>query len=327
MPIARNESLHTFTMKEGFAHEDEGTAFCSATSVISVMEKAKSKFPGVITTHQLSRALDVILSEKGFDKDNTLLATSLCCDEVCRDCEDELRSVYGQNFSFGGIAGFPFGGCTAFGALCHHIPVNGNVLIVYGSHVGIDHDGVIGKVNRRGHHGSGACCNTSQAALAYVRAVKEGRTIHSPDPSDPIDAQQVFVDSALLQHSDRLLNDIVDPQVELPKVINDCQAELLERIMKKCVKDIPNGTKVALLGGVQVNTPEGTPDYFLPRRFDVTCSVEGGDDGTEEKVVEDLLQALIDEGHKDVKEILRQKKFDRLMAKAKLGQNEVPIIL
>jgi hypothetical protein len=37
-----NMSLHTFTMKEGFAHEDEGTAFSSATSVISVMENAKA---------------------------------------------------------------------------------------------------------------------------------------------------------------------------------------------------------------------------------------------------------------------------------------------
>lgn len=318
MPITRNESLHTFTMKEAFKHEDEGTAFSSATSVVCVMEKAKSNFPGVITTHQLARSLDVILSKQGFDKDKTMLATSLCCDEVCRDMEDELRQMYGQNFSFGGIAGFPFGGCTAFGAMCHHIiPDGGNCLIVYGSHVGIDHDGVIGKVNRKGHHGSGACCNTSLAALAYVKAVKEGSTIHSPDASDPIDAQQVFVDSEMLKQSDRLLN-ASDPNIELPYAINDSQADLLKRIVGKCVKDIPDGTKVAILGGVQVNTPEGLPDYFLPRRFNIFDS--------NGEVVEDLLQPLIDEGHKDPKEILRQKKLDKLMAKAKEGIIDVPII-
>ena len=41
MPIHRNASLHSFTMREGFAHEDEGTAVASATSVVSVMENAK----------------------------------------------------------------------------------------------------------------------------------------------------------------------------------------------------------------------------------------------------------------------------------------------
>eukprot|EP00551_Chaetoceros_affinis_P003074 CAMPEP_0203635290 /NCGR_PEP_ID=MMETSP0088-20131115/2100_1 /ASSEMBLY_ACC=CAM_ASM_001087 /TAXON_ID=426623 /ORGANISM="Chaetoceros affinis, Strain CCMP159" /LENGTH=306 /DNA_ID=CAMNT_0050489127 /DNA_START=49 /DNA_END=969 /DNA_ORIENTATION=+ len=305
-------------MKEAFAHEDEGSAASSPASVRSVMENAKTHFPGIVTTHQLARSLDVILGEKGFDKKKTLLATSLCCDEVCRDMEDELRAVYGQNFSFGGIGGFPFGGTTAYGALCHHCPTDGGTcLIVYASHVGIDYDGVIGKVNRRGHCGSGYCCNTAMASLAYVRAVNEGREIHSPDPSDPIDAQQVFVDSALMKHSDRLLN-ATHPELELPHVMNDCQADLLKRIMDKCVKDIPKGMKVALLGGIQVNCGEGLPDYFLPRRFSL-CNSKG-------EIVEDLLQALINEGNRDPVEVLRKKKLDRLMTEAKKGQNDVPII-
>jgi hypothetical protein len=316
MPMKRNMSLHTFTMEEAFAHEDEGTAYSSATSVISVMENAKSNFPGVVTTHQLARSINVILDGKGFDKEKTLLATSLCCDEVCRDMEDELREVYGQNFSFGGIAGLPFGGCTAFGAACRHVPVGGTLLIVYGSHVGIDFDGVIGKVNRKGHHGSGACCNAAVASLAYVRAVKDGSTIHSPDPSDPIDAQQVFLDSAMMKHADRLLN-ATNPNLELPHAVNDCQADLLKRIMDKCVKDIPTGTNIALLGGVQVNTPEGTPDYFLPKCFNL-CNSKA-------EVIEDLLQPLIDEGHKDLQEILRQNKLNRKMEEAKQGMIDVPI--
>lgn len=312
-----DDSFHEFTMKEGFLHEDEGTAFFSAASVISVMENAKTHFPGIITTHQLSRSLSCILGTKGFSKTNTLLATSLSCDEVCRDMEDELRSVYGQNFSFGGIAGFPFGGCTAFGSMCHHIPKDGNCLIVYASNTGIDLDGIVGKVNRRGHHGSGTC-TASIAALAYVKAVREGRVIHSPDPSDPIDAQQVFVDAAVMKHSDRLLN-ATNPNVELPHVIHECQTELLNRIMDKCIVDIPEGTSLAILGGVQVNTPEGTPDYFLPKSFKL-CDNKGD-------TVEDLLGELMKEGHKDPIEILRQKKLDRKMADAKRGLNDVPIVL
>lgn len=317
MPLRRNQSLHTFTMSEAFAHEDEGTAVASASTVVCVMEHAKSKFPGIVTTHQLARSLDKILSERSFEKEGTLLATSLSCDEVCRDLEDELREKFGQNYSFGGIGGFPFGGCTAFGAMCKHIPVGGNGLIVYGSHVGIDHDGVIGKVNRRGHCGSGACCNTSIASLAYVKAVKEGSTIHMPDPSDPVDAQQVFVDSAMLKHSDRLLG-AEDPMLELPHAMFDCQTDLFKRIMDKCIKDIPAGAKVAILGGVQVNTPEGTPDYFLPKRFNLHDS--------KGNVVENMLEELIKEGHVDLTALLKQKKLDKMMAKAQEGLLNVQMI-
>lgn len=306
------ENLHEFTMKEGFLHEDEGTAYSSPASVISVMENAKTHFPGILTTRQLSRSLACILDEtKGFSSvEETLLATSLSCDEVCRDMEDELKAIYGQNFSFGGIAGFPFGGCTAFGGMCHHIPKDGSCLIVYASHTGIDFDGVVGKVNRRGHHGSGTCCVASTASLAYVKAVNEGRVIHSPDPSDPIDAQQVFVDSAVMKHSDRLLNS-TNPEVELPHVIYECQKELMERIIAKCVDDIPEGTSLAILGGVQVNTPVGTPDYFLPKTFNL-CDSNG-------EVVEDLLDELMEEGHKDLQEILRQERLEKKMAEAKNG--------
>lgn len=316
--MKRNDSLHTFAMKQAFDHEDEGTAFSSAASVVNVMEKVKTTFKGVVTAHQLARSLDVLLKPKGFEKETTLLTTSFCCDEVCRDLEDELRDAYGQNFSIGGIAGFSFGGNTAFGAMAHHIPTDGQVVIVYGPHVGIDYDGIVGKVNRRGHKGSGSCCNSAKASLAYVKAVKEGVKIHSPDPSDPIDAQQVFVDSALMPHADRCLS-AEDSQVELPHAIYDCQTDLLKRIMDKCCpRDIPKGTKIALLGGIQVNTPEGTPEYFLPKSFALLNS-----DGT---VMEDLLDDLIYEGNKDIRQIIKEKKLQAKMDEAKANIIDVPII-
>jgi len=319
MPMKRNESLHTFAMDVAFAHDDEGTAHTSPSSVVGVMHNAKSTFPGIVTAHQLARSLDVILEPRGFEKETTLLATSFACDEVNRDLEDELREVYGQNFSFGGIGGFPFGGTTAIGALCHHVPSKGQCIIVYGPHVGIDFDGVIGKVNRRGHQGSGACCHTGLASLEYVKAVKEGRTIHSPDPSDPMNAQLVFVNSALLEHSDRLLQ-AEDPAVELPHAMYDCIDELLKRILDKCLpRDLPAGVPVALLGGVQVNTPEGTPEYFLPKKFTIV--------NNNGEVIEDLLSELIDEGNKDIKQVLLSKRLKEKTEKAQEGMVEVPVVL
>ena len=170
-----DETLHTFTMKHAFLHEDEGSAHSSAVSVIKVISNAKSTFPNAITAFQLARSVHDILEPHGFSPPDTLLATSFCCDEVCRDLEDELKAVFGQNFNMGGIAGFPFGGNAAFGAMAHHIPTSGNLVICFGPHVGIDFDGVVGKVNRRGHSGSGTCCNTAIGALTYVKAGEKVR--------------------------------------------------------------------------------------------------------------------------------------------------------
>jgi len=316
MPIQRVTSLHTFTMEAAFAHEDEGTAISSPSSVKDVMSRAKTTFPGVVTAHQLGRSLKVILSPLGIGSNSTLLATSFSGDEVNRDVEDELRAIYGQNFNLGGIGGFPFGGLTAFGSLAHHVPENGTCLIVYGPHVGIDFDGVVGKVNRRGHHGSGACCNTALASLAYVKAVRSGEKIHSPDPSDPIDAQQVFVDSALLEHGERL-EKAENPNVELPHAMFDCIEAFFKRLMDKCARDFPDNVTIVMLGGIIVNTPEGTPEYFLPKKFDI-CDSNG-------EVMQSLLGALIEEGNKDIKTIIKERQYKEKMEKAKSGQIEINI--
>jgi len=313
------KSLHTFFQQAAFAHDDEGTEHSTPQSVVSVMENAKAKFPGIITTHQFARALDVILAPRSFKEETTLLATSFNADEVCRDLEDELRAKFGQNLNMGGLGGFPLGGSTAFGAFCRHIPTNGQCIIVYGPHVGIDHDGVIGKVNRRGHSGSGACSNTTQAAIEYLKAVKEGKTPHAPDPSDPVTSQFVFVTSVLMEHLDRIL-EAENQMLEATKAMYDCIEALMKRIMDKCLPhDLPKDVPFALVGGISVNTPEGTPEYFLPKRFSM-CNREG-------EVVEDLLSDLIEEGTKDIKKIILEKRLKAKTEKAMEGLVDVPVVL
>ena len=72
------------------------------------------------------------LKPHGYTKEKSLLATSLCCDEVSRQLEKDFEPVYGQNFSMGGLAGFAWGGVTSFGAMAAHIPDGGNCLVLYG---------------------------------------------------------------------------------------------------------------------------------------------------------------------------------------------------
>mmetsp|Transcript_23582 Transcript_23582/g.34800 ORF Transcript_23582/g.34800 Transcript_23582/m.34800 type:complete len:166 (+) Transcript_23582:230-727(+) len=60
---------------------------------------------------------------------STLLVTCICSDEVNHDLEREFNDQYGDHFTMGGLAGFPFGGRTSFNAMAHHIPDGGSCLL------------------------------------------------------------------------------------------------------------------------------------------------------------------------------------------------------
>ena len=175
---------------------------------------------------------------------------------------------------------FAFGGATGFGAMVAHIPDDGSCIVVYGPHVGVDSVGRIGTVDRRGKEHGGACCGSAVAAAAYVKGVMNGEPKAAP-PTDPLDAQQAYVGDMLLPFGDRLTA-AADPMHELPFALFEGQDKLMQQIVSKVGGRVANMGKIALLGGIQINTPEGASDYFLPLRFEV-LSNQG-------RVVNDLLE-------------------------------------
>jgi hypothetical protein len=224
-------------------------------------------FPDAIPVAVLVKRAVSVLEQHGFTSDNTLLATSVCCDEANRVLELEFAKIYGEHFSMGGLSGFPFGGNTSFNAMASHIPTNGHCLIVYGSHVGIDNDGNVGRLSRRGKVQSDDCCGSGVAALNYVQKVMKGEIESAALPLDPIEVQQWFVGHLLLQQGDRL-EKAQDPQVELPKALFDGQVDLIHKIVQKSGSAVATG-RIALLGGIQVNTPPGLSDFFVPMKFEL----------------------------------------------------------
>eukprot|EP00957_Ditylum_brightwellii_P089510 6815892-Ditylum_brightwellii.AAC.1 len=134
----------------------------------------KGTFPGAMSNKELEMKVVEILAARGFEGKNTLLATSLCCDELARTLEDDLGKCFGKNFFLGGLAGFPFAGNTGFGAMSAHIPDDGYCLIVQGPHVGITQDGVVGCVEREGIALVDKCCGSAIAASNYLQGITEG---------------------------------------------------------------------------------------------------------------------------------------------------------
>ena len=224
-------------------------------------------FPGAQKNRDLVRNIKSALNMYGYGK-NSLVATSLCADEVNRVLEQDLGKAFDYNFSMGGLAGFPFGGITSFGAMASHIPDGGSCLVVFGPHVGVDSDGKVGTTQRRGRENGGACCGSAIAASGYVAGVHSGSATKYGPPEVPDDAQQNFVGTALLPYA-AALEKASDKMVELPYALYDAQKKLMDTIVSAGAGNVAGDGKTAVLGGIQINTPPGKSDYFLPLSFEV----------------------------------------------------------
>lgn len=226
-------------------------------------------FPRAVPNGELVDMVSDALTEYGYGE-STLLATSLCCDEVARVLEHDFAEKYNGNFSMGGLAGFAFGGVTSFGAMAHHIPDGGSCLIVYGPHVGINYSGKVGSLNRRGRASPGACCGSALAAHGHVCAVHKGETksVGANIFSVPHEAQQAMVGAMLLPYAERLIKS-PEPMVELPLALYDAQKIMMDKIVAAGCQEVHGEGTIALLGGIQINTPEGESDYFLPLDFEI----------------------------------------------------------
>jgi hypothetical protein len=234
----------------------------------TTMAKVQQAFPGAATNDQLVAKTKSALSRFGFGS-NSLVATSFCSDEVNRPLETDFAKEFKDTFSLGGLAGFPFSGVTGFGAMAKHIPDGGSCLVVYGPHVGVDLDGNVGTVNRRGREKGGTCCGSAVAAAGYISKVFNGEADPAPAvPESSMDAQQLYVGNMLLPYAERIGN-AQDAMVELPYATYEPLDDLMQKIVAKGCGKVSGDGKIALLGGLQINTPAGCPDYFLPLRFEV----------------------------------------------------------
>lgn len=64
-----------------------------------------------------------------------------------------------------GLAGLPFTGKSGFNAFSSHCPKDGNIVVLFAPHVGIDSNGTIGKIRRCGHDDITTACGAAIGAL------------------------------------------------------------------------------------------------------------------------------------------------------------------
>lgn len=115
------------TNSQGFFSQLFGSSSEQVAASESMASMVKAAFPRAISNAELVSKVTGALKEYGYGA-SSLVATSLCCDEVNRVLEKDFAPHYNDNFSMGGLAGFAFGGVTSFGAMAHHIPDGKSVI-------------------------------------------------------------------------------------------------------------------------------------------------------------------------------------------------------
>jgi len=219
----------------------------------------KDYFPSAVTVSSLPGIFEKSLPD--FSKQNTLVATSICSDEINFPIVDALNSRFNQPFTLGGLAGVPFSGISGMAACMSHVPRNGNLLIVLASHVGFDSKSYLGKVNRPGQDLSSGACGAAIGALKVIQAT--GGQISGI----ATDAQEDYI---LTELGTRLPGKILrnkDMEAKIAFTTYQTYAvarDYLDTVLSK-QKSMPR--QVAVLAGVIINRGTDGEDMFQPLLF------------------------------------------------------------
>lgn len=206
-----------------------------------------TNFPQALAGSVIMLQTSQALAPYGFSPENTVYGQSICPDDMNnqkRMLADRMQQYWGECFRLGCIGDPPFVGKAGHTALSHRNPDGERILILFGPHIGISDRGEVGKFYRPGqkHRCSTAACGALVAAPGPCceRKCKWERqeSIEEATP-EPMAA-------------------LVIPHYEIAQ-------KKLQAIIDT---DIGDGY-VVLLGGVQIDMPEGVEDHFVPLMFEM----------------------------------------------------------
>mmetsp|Transcript_9313 Transcript_9313/g.17359 ORF Transcript_9313/g.17359 Transcript_9313/m.17359 type:complete len:705 (-) Transcript_9313:78-2192(-) len=222
------------------------------------------EFPGALPGPGVHCRLRKVLTEEhGFTQDNTLFGTSICPDEINNQAHGLsalMASHWGSVFPLGGLGGVPFAGKTGFKAFSHHVPVNGDIIVLYGPHVGISGTGEVGKYLRKGQDDLSTACGACIGAYNACCAAGGGDL-----EFDEVDIQMGFIKSQIAPHAKRI------SRQSCPMAALSYQAfEAVKNKVNKVVNTEFGSGRLVLIGGIQINLPEPCGDHFLP----LSCEVQ-----------------------------------------------------
>jgi len=215
-------------------------------------------FPKAIDFKDLTTVTKDVLSSVGLTTNNTLFGNCTCRDEINQYDIEKLAAIWGENFDLAGLGGYPSAGITGFSAYNHHVPDRGYQFILYGPHIGLDEEGILGKVHRIDmEHETSAC----GSLIGFLEKIKVDS---SYQPSyNPLDPEQYLVEKALILHQEEIISSN-DPILTLTQKMYEIIDQRIEEILNTLDSDLAH----VLLGGIMINTPHKYTDWFDVKRAD-----------------------------------------------------------
>ena len=299
----------------------------------------KNAFPTALLSSDANEAIAKVLNRRGFTAENTLLAHSVCPDEVNAKSEELVSLLirqWGEAFTLGGLGGVPFAGKTGMRAYLHHVPDRGRLLIFFAPHVGIDSRGKIGGLLRFGQQSFAVACGAAVGAYKALKgqsnaAIEELQRTGSLTNDDianfsPFDPEIKYIKAKLGPRLSGLREQIEAAEagkLETDTYLYNLELSFVTYQMYEIVRDLlyrelhdtddlwDYATEVALVGGILINRDTGG-DFFQPMRLEVHSRF-----GT---VSEDLYEAAFG-ARPDLSKVLGSKKeAEKLVRYTKYGE-------
>ena len=189
------------------------------------------------------------------------MATSVCSDDINVPSTTFFNVLFGP-FAMGGLGGLPFAGETGMTAFAHHIPDGGAAFIFYGPHIGLTLEGDLGKMYRPRQDKPGNSCGALMLALQRFQQDPG----YLPKVRDD-DYQQMMLEHSLVARKAEFLDD-PRPQRRITEVTFDNIDQKIHQYIEACKGEF-HIDRIALLGGIIINTDYGLDDYFDVRNFEV----------------------------------------------------------
>jgi hypothetical protein len=219
-------------------------------------ETITQEFSSAIDLLQLEQRVKRYLIGRGYNGDNTRFGHSVCRDEVNSGPARVMMDFWGESYVLGGLGGLPTAGIAGFNSFYKNRPDDGNLLILFGPHIGVDNLGRLGHARRRGGTNSAPTCGTLQRAMDMFSAdPKEAGAL-----SRELNGEQIQVKEDLAP----FMGGIQASKLPI-KTATESAYQVIEKRVFSILEAIAPTCEVALLGGIIINTPS-TSDYFDPRR-------------------------------------------------------------
>eukprot|EP00401_Gymnodinium_catenatum_P037450 CAMPEP_0117485922 /NCGR_PEP_ID=MMETSP0784-20121206/15212_1 /TAXON_ID=39447 /ORGANISM="" /LENGTH=701 /DNA_ID=CAMNT_0005280519 /DNA_START=74 /DNA_END=2176 /DNA_ORIENTATION=- len=228
-----------------------------------VYRALQTYFPGALPGQAVHQRTLRIFGRYGFEDKNTIFGTSLCPDEINNESFGLpvlMQEFWGEVFPMGGISGAPFAGKTGFKAFSSHVAEDGNIIVLFGPHVAISATGEVGYCHRSGQDKQSTACG---AVIGAYKACRQGWS-PSAATAGAYDRQMDWIKQQIAPHA-RAIATSENPYAALAYQSYEM---VKDKIFSVVNNDFGSGY-LCLVGGIQINLPDGMDDHFLPCTFEL----------------------------------------------------------